>query len=188
MGCLEKRMPCEMSVRALVGTTRAMRSGCHSRAQKKTPAFSQEFVKEARAELERLRQERGRLSDSVRLLDLQIERLEGILGPGSQLPASEAPSANREGRSLSNLGMRDAIRAVLKESDRPMPRSRIQNEFETRGFVLTGTSTLTNRLTNELYRLARLNKVRRTARGFSLPLEEANGDGGGDGGAGGEDA
>jgi hypothetical protein len=122
------------------------------------------------SEIESLMNKRDAIEWKISVFQEKLQEL----GQGAQKAAmsdnAERPRANG---SLANLGMRDAVRHILSESPKAMKTGDIAKALLEGGFKYSGSVDLTNRISNELSRMARLGKVKRSKRHgklyFSLP-------------------
>jgi len=104
-------------------------------------ALSPEVVKSLKAEL-------GRLDDQRKEIERTAAAIRHVLSSAAD---GSAPSTTPP---VGGLGMRDAIRAVLRSSDRPLKPAQVADALVRGGFDHKGSVDLKVRVANDLWKMS----------------------------------
>jgi len=131
---------------------------------------------------EALLTEKNDLQEAKRGIDRRLKLVNQLLEeydePQPHLPGVEAIKAEVPPRqSLSELGVRDAIRAVLASAGaRGLKPAAVTKSLSRGGYDVDGSTNLGTRVRNEMWRMAKKGELGKTDGRYFLAEAEAGGD------------
>lgn len=109
------------------------------------------------AEYKKLEARMAQVRDRLHAIDLLANDREFL---ASLLAEQSEPGTNGQG--YSQLGLRDAIRAVLTGAATPLKPIQVTKELEKGGFQFSGGMSLSTRVSSEMHRMMRRGELHRT--------------------------
>jgi hypothetical protein len=109
------------------------------------------------------------LKDAAATLDTGGKTIEVTIG--DTVAASDSMSATVTRAPLLDVGLREAIRRILRDSASGLRPRDIVAELARRGFRYEATTDLSTRISNELFRMKRSGQVRKRGKLYYSPQE-----------------
>ncbi|MBA2490766.1 MAG: hypothetical protein H0V34_03330 [Gammaproteobacteria bacterium] len=137
--------------------------------------FSSQTINELRGEAEALRKDLTDLQSQAEKIRSRLAAIEEVLSDDVADTVSakhfQWTFLNTDEPRLADLPFRQAIRRILRDTDRPLKVAEIRAILERNKVTPDGKTGLSARVSNELYKMKTANYVQHNNGAFSIPRE-----------------